>query len=203
MMNAYILLDRSGSMSDKWSEALSSINVYVRGLAKEKATKSAKVTLATFDEQGGIKFDVIRQAVAASKWEDVTNKDAEPRGMTPLYDAIGRLIGLADKETPEKAVIVVMTDGLENASREMTKDAARAALDRARGKNWQVMFLGAEFDAMAQAASVGTAQAQTINSTTKGLAATLATASTYSANYAATGRAMAWSDEDRKRAAAK
>jgi hypothetical protein len=58
-LNAYILLDRSGSMSSRWSEALSSINAYVAELAKD----AAKVTLATFEGQDGLQFDVIRDDV--------------------------------------------------------------------------------------------------------------------------------------------
>ncbi|MEM7767607.1 MAG: VWA domain-containing protein, partial [Pseudomonadota bacterium] len=85
----------------------------------------------------------------------VTNDEANPRGMTPLFDAIGRIVSVAEADAPEKAVIVIMTDGHENASREITKDGAKAALDRARAKGWDVVFLGAEFARFDDAGAVG------------------------------------------------
>jgi len=120
-------------MSSRWTEALSSVNAYATELG------NAKVTLATFDAQDGLQFDVIRNAVPSKKWETVTDKDATPRGMTPLFDAIGRIVSLAEKSNDDKTVIVVMTDGAENHSREVTKEGARSALDRCKGRNWQVL----------------------------------------------------------------
>jgi len=75
--------------------------------------------------------------------------------MTPLYDAIGRMVSLAEKDKPEKAVIVIMTDGEENSSKEMTKTSAKAALDRVRAKGWEVVFLGTEFSNFDDATGVG------------------------------------------------
>lgn len=196
-LNAYILLDRSGSMSNRWSEALSSINAYVAELTKD----AAKVTLATFDGQDGLQFDVIRDNVAANKWEPVSDKDATPRGMTPLFDALGRIIALAEKASPDKAVIVVMTDGAENHSREITKQGARAALDRCKGRNWQVAFLGADFDAFGEAAQVGVGAAQTLNMTAGNYQASMRGLAAQTMCYADTGASLSFSDEDRKLAA--
>ena len=146
-IHSYVLLDRTGSMESRWTEALSSVNAYATGLASlDGGPKvNAEITLAVFDSQDGLKFDVIRDDVEATHWKKVTNADATPRGMTPLYDAIGRMVSLAEQDHPEKAVLVIMTDGEENASKELTRAGAKAALDRARAKGWEVVFLGAEF----------------------------------------------------------
>jgi Mg-chelatase subunit ChlD len=82
--------------------------------------------------------------------------------MTPLFDAIGRIVGLAEGDKPERAVLVIMTDGHENASREMTKEGAKAALDRARAKGWEVVFLGAEFASFDDADAVGVSAAKSM-----------------------------------------
>jgi len=150
-------------MASRWSEALGSINTYVDELAKAKETKKAAVTLATFDSSATTLFEIIRDSAPVKSWEKVTDKDATPRGGTPLFDAIGKLMARAEADKPEKASIVIMTDGHENASREMSRDAAKATLDRARGKGWPVIFMGADFDAMSQASSVGTQFGQTLN----------------------------------------
>ncbi|HCX11865.1 MAG TPA: VWA domain-containing protein, partial [Hyphomonas sp.] len=120
------------------------------------------VTLAIFDFQESMQFDVLREKVGAEDWTDVTNEEANPRGMTPLFDAIGRMVSLAEADDPEKAVIVIMTDGLENSSRELTRDGAKAALDRAEAKGWEVVFLGAEFARFDDAEAVGVSASKTM-----------------------------------------
>ncbi|MBY0420949.1 MAG: VWA domain-containing protein, partial [Parvularculaceae bacterium] len=158
-----ILLDRTGSMQGLWDEALSSINAYAENLGQPDASgKSvdARVTLAAFDAQEGLKFDILRRDVAPAAWKKITNDDATPRGMTPLFDAIGRIVSVAEQDSPEKAVIVIMTDGEENASTEMKKSDAKAALDRAQKRGWQVVFLGADFAKFADADAVGVSRAK-------------------------------------------
>lgn len=128
-MQAYILLDRSGSMQSLWVEALSSVNAFAKELANKTDGPSvdSHVTLAVFDSQESLQFDTLRRKQPALHWENVT----------------------------DKAVIVVMTDGQENASREVTREGVKAALDRVRAKGWEVVFLGANFDNIADASSVG------------------------------------------------
>ena len=157
-VHSYILLDRTGSMSGIWDEALTSVNAYAKSVGEEgegEADIETKVSLAVFDAQDGLQFDVLRKSVDADNWKEVTNDEANPRGMTPLYDAIGRLVSLAEADAPEKAVLVIMTDGAENASREMTGKGAKAALDRANARGWEVVFLGAEFADFSDAEAVG------------------------------------------------
>jgi hypothetical protein len=156
-MQAYILLDRSGSMQSLWVEALSSVNAFAKELANKTDGPSvdSHVTLAVFDSQESLQFNTLRRKQPALHWENVTDKDASPRGMTPLLDAMVRIISLAEGDNPDKAVIVVMTDGQENASREVTRDGVKAALDRVKAKGWEVVFLGANFDNIADASSVG------------------------------------------------
>ncbi len=153
-MHAYILLDRTGSMQSIWEEALGSVNAYVKALT-EGAKADAHVTLAVFDAHEGLQFDVLRAGVPAATWQAVTNADATPRGMTPLFDAIGRMVALAETDAPDKAIVVIMTDGAENASREMKKDDVKAALDRVEKRGWQVVFLGAEFAKFNDADAIG------------------------------------------------
>lgn len=160
-VHSYILLDRTGSMSNIWDEALTSVNAYAASVGEadegeiDGADIETSVTLAIFDYQDGMQFDVLRNDVKAEDWTSVTNDEANPRGMTPLFDAIGRMVSLAEADAPEKAVLVIMTDGLENSSHELTKDGAKAALARAEAKGWEVVFLGAEFARFDDAAAVG------------------------------------------------
>lgn len=196
VLNAYILLDRSGSMSSRWNEALGSINAYVAELAKG----SAKVTLATFDAVDKIKFDLIRDAVPAGDWKAVTDDDATPRGGTPLLDAIARIVALAEKANDDKTVIVVMTDGQENQSREVTKEAAKAALDRCKAKGWEAIFLGADFNAFGEAGSVGVVAGKVLNMTQGNYRAAMADLACKSMAYNMNAEAVSFSEEDRAKA---
>ncbi|MEL6245783.1 MAG: VWA domain-containing protein [Pseudomonadota bacterium] len=158
-VHSYILLDRTGSMSSIWDEALGSVNAYADSVGREESgepnTLDTAVTLAVFDYQESLQFDVLRKDVTPDTWTPVTNDEASPRGMTPLFDAIGRMVAVAEQDAPEKAVLVIMTDGMENSSREVTKDGANAALDRAKARGWEVVFLGAEFANFSDAEAVG------------------------------------------------
>ena len=136
-MNVYILLDRSGSMSSLWNEAIGSINGYVKNL-----TPATKIHLAVFDN---ISYDVLRDC-KAKDWKDLTDKDALPRGGTPLYDSCGKIMSTAEAAKSKKTMLVVMTDGYENASTEYTKEAIKAKVEAWDKKDWEVVFLGANFD---------------------------------------------------------
>lgn len=161
-MDIYILLDRTGSMAPIWDEAVSSVNTYVKELGKDGAKD--RITLAVFDAYDtGMQFDVLRNAVTIGEWLPIGVDEVSPRGMTPLFDALVRLITRAEEVNNDKTAIVVMTDGYENASREVNWKAARAAIDRVLKKKWQVNFLGANFDGFDQAESVGVTRERSMN----------------------------------------
>ncbi|MEZ5997221.1 MAG: VWA domain-containing protein [Hyphomonas sp.] len=161
--HSYILLDRTGSMSSIWTEALSSVNAYAGDISSQAGDIVPDITLAVFDAQDGLQFDVLRRSVKAGDWQNVTDKEASPRGMTPLFDAIARIVALAEADSPDKAVIVIMTDGQENASREVTKAGVKAALERAEKRGWEVVFLGAEFANFSDADAVGISAAKSMS----------------------------------------
>lgn len=194
--NDYILLDRSGSMATRWDEALSSVNAYVDELQKKKA--DGTITLITFDEHGGIMFDVIRDSVKIKDYKPVTSAECTPRGGTPLFDAVGKTIAKAEGANQEKTVIVVMTDGEENASREFNKASAQAAVKRCHDRGWQVLFLGADFNSAQQASSVGVTMDCNMTVTTGNYAAGLRSVANSRTLYASGASAnMSFSAEDR------
>ncbi|MBI1362343.1 MAG: VWA domain-containing protein [Alphaproteobacteria bacterium] len=199
-IHSYVLLDRTGSMESRWTEALSSVNAYAEELGSLDGGPKvdAEITLAAFDSMNGLKFDVLRNDVDPANWKKVTDADATPRGTTPLYDAIGRMVALAEQDHPEKAVLVIMTDGQENASREVTRDGAKAALDRARAKGWEVVFLGAEFSDFNDAVGVGQTASRNMAATKGQLKDSMNRLAQKSKDYA-TGAAptVEWNAEDR------
>jgi hypothetical protein len=201
MQHDFILLDRSGSMQALWSEALHSVNAYVKKLAEDRVDTG--VTLATFDKDGEqFKFEIIRERIIPPTWKPVSSEDATPRGMTPLNDAIGRIVTLAKagfNGTPyDKLALIIMTDGLENASREYNHKAAKALLDDCRAKNWQVIFLGANFDNAAQAEGYGNVSTQSMTVGTARLSAAMSATAEKRRAYASHAVPMQYSEEEKR-----
>jgi len=204
MQHDFILLDRSGSMEDRWVEALSSINAYVGKLADENVETG--VTLATFDHNvGQISFDILRDRILPRTWRKVSSDDCRPRGGTPLNDAIIRLVSLARVGNYDKVAIIIMTDGLENASREDRNGTiAKGMLAECRAKGWQVIMLGVDFDNARQAGSydnearftVSSARGMHVNS----MGRMASKRAAYASGAAAT---MDWNDEEKAEAAKK
>jgi hypothetical protein len=191
-------------MESIWDEALKSVNAYAEELAKDDELAPAldiDVSLAVFDAQDGLEFDMLRRNADPDAWKPVTSTEASPRGMTPLFDAIGAMLTVAESDKPERAVFVVMTDGEENSSRELTKDNVRTRLDRAREKGWEVVFLGAEFANFADASSVGISQVKSMAVSKDGMEETMRRLSTKSKEYGSAPDAQAapieFDDEDR------
>lgn len=197
----YILLDRSGSMGNIWGEVVPSINQYVKDLDVGK--NSPDVTLATFDSvaasdrNGKFDFHVARRNVKPAAWGNALG-DIRPRGMTPLYDAIGAMTELAFADNKKRAVLVVMTDGGENDSKTVSHAQSTALVDKCKARGWEVVFMGANFNAAPQAANLNVQLSKTINIAPGFFAAGMNTMSGYTTAYAASGAAMNFTDNDRK-----
>jgi len=191
-MNVYILLDRSGSMETLWKEAIGSINGYV-----EKLPQTTNVVLAVFDSN---EYNIIRNTTV-KKWKDISTREVSPRGGTPLYDSAARLLWRAFDDNPERAVFVVMTDGFENASKNFNQSSVKQLIKEAEQKDWQVLFLGANFDLVGdQAKQVGLMDSKFMNIRAHNLQSTMDSLSTYSTAYATTGAAINLTSEDKLKA---
>lgn len=159
---AHILLDRSGSMESCQASTIDAFNEYVNSLRSDPGL-SARVSLTLFDDQS---IDLIYNREKPSEMAKLTSQTFVPRGMTPLNDAIAktvREIDGADLRDDENVAFVILTDGLENASKEHTKDTIRVMLDkRQKEKNWLVLYLGANQDAFAEGAARGVSASHSI-----------------------------------------
>ena len=174
-MNVYFLLDRSGSMSSLWSEAIGSINAYVNKLESD-----TKVVLAAFDNQS---YDILRDS-KVKDWNIVEQTELAPRGMTPLYDSCGKLMSRALEDNAEKTVLVVMTDGYENCSKEYSNIAIKAKIKTFEEKGWEVIFLGANFDVRKQASDLNVASWKTAEFKPGNFVASMDTLATSTRAYA-------------------
>ncbi len=151
-----LLLDRSGSMSTHKTETISAINSYID---KTKEKFKGRFVLTQFDSES---IDIVHDG-KIKNIEHLTEESYQPRGMTPLLDAIGKTLEAFNTDGFENIVFVVMTDGQENHSREYKLEAIRAKIEEKRKIGWQISYLGANVDAFAEGASMGFARGQSIN----------------------------------------
>ena len=93
-----------------------------------------------------------------------TLKDYYVRGCTALLDAIGygveKMVNiqrhLPESERAEKVIFVITTDGLENASKRFSYEKIRRMIEREKERySWEFLFLGANMDAVQEAARFG------------------------------------------------
>jgi Mg-chelatase subunit ChlD len=205
---AHIIIDGSGSMSVNRDNTRKAINEYISSLRAEKDV-SARLSLSLFrtDSHDQMLLTDLRDNVKVKDpGAELTEKEYEPYGATPLNDAIAKVVHQIDSQTRregEKVVLVIMTDGEENASKEHSKEAIKALLDNRRNsKDWLVVYLGADHDAFASAAKYGVGYAQTMSFDKMGAGHTHAMRATArnTAAYAATGSvtASAYTDKERE-----
>jgi hypothetical protein len=151
----HLLLDRSGSMEANRDATIDAFNEYVNGLLLSDAV-AARLSLTLFDSEG---IDLVHDSLPVAEFPKLTRETFVPRASTPLLDAVGRTINHIDGiklRGAEKIAFAIVTDGLENASREFTLAMVRDALKRRQDENdWQVLYLGADIDAVREAAKIG------------------------------------------------
>ena len=199
---AHVLLDRSGSMESCRDTTIDAFNEYVGSLAM-KEDLTARLSLTLFDSEG---IDLIEDSVEAGKFPKLTREQFEPRAMTPLFDAIGKTVSHIDRIKlckGENVALVILTDGLENNSREFDRAAVRALIEgRQKDKGWLVIYLGANQNAWAEGAAIGMHAGNVMDYDTANIGATMAATARRSLAYAQTGDAgaEAFTDEERRRA---
>jgi len=157
-----ILIDRSGSMNSIKSDVIGGFNQLIED--QKNVPGDLTVTLVQFDENMGLQFETINDFSPLNEVKLLNESNYTPRGSTPLNDSLARLINetgarLAAKdesERPEKVLIVSITDGHENASKEHTKQSVKTLIEhQEKNYNWKFMYIGANQDSFAEGSSRG------------------------------------------------
>jgi hypothetical protein len=161
-----MILDRSGSMTPLADDTVGGFNNFI---TQQKAEPGdAVVTLVLFNHE----YEAVYNAVPIAKVEPMTVKSYNPGGNTALLDAIGRgvhdlgskLAAMDEKDRPGKVIVVIMTDGQENASKECKREQIKKLIEEQTSRySWSFLFLGANIDAFAEAGGLGVARASTAN----------------------------------------
>lgn len=203
-----LLLDRTGSMITNWSETISACNAYAKKMLDDE-TMTARVMVTVFDKSGATPdIVVIREWADRKSWKKIGEDETPPRGMTPLYEAVGLTIAKLRAEQRDKGrlvQLVIMTDGHENASSPEWKDVSRVrtTVDQINAlQGWSVVFLGADMDAMQVAGVMNIPRGSTVAYGGQHVNSTMGAMASSSARFAATGQAQAayFTDEERAKA---
>lgn len=185
-----VVLDRSGSMQARRADALGGVNSYIDAAKADKNLRESRLSLITFStvnaatHMGGLSstsapsIKTVRDNEPVDKIRPIELGEYVCDGWTPLYDAIGSGIGLLDaalakgkKKTGGKAVLVVMTDGLENCSKEFTRERIMELIEARKKDGWMIVFLGEGLNVAKQGELIGTYAANTSSYSAAGLRA--------------------------------
>ena len=149
-----IIVDESGSMGGLERVTVSGINETIATIRKAQEDFADKqqhfLTLVCFDERNG-GVPPVRTHIDAMPIASVSDfHDYHPTGCTPLFDAMGqsltRLHELIKDDENATAVVTVITDGLENASREWSGEALRQLIERLKEEGWVFSYMGSCHD---------------------------------------------------------
>lgn len=183
-----MVLDRSGSMADGRDATIMSVNKYLAEARGDTNLATSDFELMIFDT---LSIDTIRSGTLA----DVKNiglEDFVPRDCTPLFDAVGRGIDSTEAKLKaagtQKAILVIVTDGMENASRKHTQQTISEIIEAKKTAGWLIVFLGAGLDAAKQglAMGVGAAYTASFSKDRKGMGAMAGAGLRMSSSYGAT-----------------
>lgn len=144
------ILDKSGSMRYYTDETIRGFNTMLDVQLKEEGR--AYITTVLFNE----KSVYLHEREEIEKVKKLTRKDYEAGGCTALLDAVGDAIEKAGRSRcGNKTVVIVITDGLENASVNYTYKEIREKIASRRLQGWEFIFLGANIDVAAEAEKIG------------------------------------------------
>src|ERR1700742_974320 len=156
------LLDRSGSMQSIASDVIGGFEAFV---AEQRAGEGlCTATLAQCDDE----YEVVYRGIAIGQ---VPPLALWPRGRTALHDSMGKLItdtaaeinALAEDDKPGTVVVAIMTDGLENASREWRRSDIKALVEQQTNDHgWEFQNMGADQDAVEIGKGLGVKDGQAV-----------------------------------------
>lgn len=197
------VLDSSGSMSSIRDDTIGGFNTFLEDQRAEDGT--ATVTLVDFNS--GV--DIVYRGMAIETADKLTEETYSPGGQTALHDAIATAIddtttliaGMDVEDRPETVILVVLTDGKENASetpQEVVRERAEAKQEE---HGWEFLFIGANQDAALTAEEMGIDAQNSLDMAHSGDGAQNAYKSTSDQISEArrTGETSGYTEEDRRR----
>ena len=151
------VIDKSGSMGNLVGDTIGGFNGFIEG--QKAIDGKATLTTVLFNTS----WEIIHDSVDINEVKNMTHSDYIVGGGTAMLDAIGEIINRVQdrhdelgENKPDNVIFVITTDGEENSSRVFNKAQIEKMIKhQTNGHGWKFMFLGANMDAVKEAASIG------------------------------------------------
>ena len=153
------IIDRSGSMYGKEEDTIGGINTMINELKSKKyENEKIFVSIKFFDHEQKLAYN----RVNIDKMNLLNSEELRPRGPTAILDALGDTLSfyiekkIKNEDAFSSCIVYVATDGCENAIRRYDKETIKGIISNAETNyNINIMYLGANQDAILQAANIG------------------------------------------------
>jgi hypothetical protein len=172
-----VILDESGSMSSCRDATIAGFNEFVQGQRAATGAGEAYLSLIKFDAP---QIKTVYENVHVKDVTPLSHATYAPNGGTNLMDAIGetlnrinRILAAHTQADRPGVLVVIMTDGAENASREFSGAQIKEMVKAAEDADWTFTFLGANVDAFHMGSTFGMNASNSVNYSTASMAATM------------------------------
>ena len=156
LLHICFVLDESGSMYNSVDDV---IGGFQKLIDEQKGEKNGECIISLYRFSHIVKKDYIGKPV-----DEVSKLIYSPGGCTAMNDGVGTAIDeigkwlsdMDESERPSKNIIVIMTDGKENASREYSFDTVKAKIKHQEEKySWTFVYMGTNLQDLKDADRLG------------------------------------------------
>ena len=172
-----VILDESGSMGSCRDATIAGFNEFLQGQRAASGAGEAYLSLVKFDAP---KIKKVYENVHVNNVQPLNHSTYTPNGGTNLMDAIGQTLNSINhvlnshkREDRPGVLVVIITDGHENSSREYNGDQIKSMVKACEASDWTFTFLGANVDAFSMGSTFGMNAANSINYSTASMGATM------------------------------
>lgn len=190
MTEIIFIIDKSGSMQPLTDDTIGGFNGFIESQRELEGEAYLTTVLFSTDHKKLHDHIDIREVPTMDK------KQYVPGGMTAMLDTLGETINEVQtridntpvEERPNNILCVITTDGLENSSHTYNKSTVQKMIEhQTKGHGWQFIFLGANMDAVSEAAHLGIDLAATYTANSIGTKAVYDSINCAASSYRATG----------------
>ena len=152
-----VIMDKSGSMSNVWDDAIGGFNSFLE--EQQALPGKCRFTYTQFDTR----CNVIHDGIDIKDVKPLTKATYTPQGNTALLDAVGktltttqsRITALPEGHEPDLVIVVILTDGAENSSREFSLDTVKKLISEGIAAEWEFIYLAQGLGAFQEAHFMG------------------------------------------------